>query len=102
MGNYPVGLSRCRRQYGGAEGGVIRGEANMPIDSSEQAYEEIEIPSGQVRATYIPEGWAGSPSVRIQIRDDAGHLRQGPEVPIAAIGGMVDAVVKLLASPHSA
>jgi len=73
----------------------------MQCDGSNQLYEEIPIPDGQVRITYIPHGWADSPSVRIQIRDDTGHLRQGPEVPLSAIGGVVGAVVALLSATHA-
>lgn len=68
----------------------------MAIDSSGQHYEEIAIPSGHVRVTYILHGWADQPSVRIQIRDETGHLRQGPELPLECIGGVVGAVVGLL------
>jgi hypothetical protein len=68
----------------------------MPKDTSGQKYEEIDIPGGKVRVTYIPHGWADSPSVRIQIRDATGHLRQGPEIPLSAIGGVVGAIVTLL------
>jgi hypothetical protein len=72
----------------------------MQRDSSNQTYEEIEISSGFVRVTYVPNGWDDSPSVRIQIRDENGHLRQGPEIPISAVGGVLGAVVNLLTKQH--
>lgn len=68
----------------------------MEIDSSGNRYKEIKIPGGHVRVTYIEHGWADTASVRIQIRDETGHLRQGPEIPVASIGGVVGAVVELL------
>lgn len=71
----------------------------MAADSKGNDYCEVDIPGGNVRITYIQSGWAGSSSVRIQIRDEAGHLRQGPEIPLEAIGGMVGAVVELVARP---
>jgi hypothetical protein len=73
----------------------------MPADSSGQRYEEIEIPEGRVRVTYTPHGWAEMPSVRIQVRDETGHLRQGPEIPVSAIGGVVGAVVDMLSALHA-
>ncbi len=67
------------------------------IDSKGNRFREVEIPGGSVRITFVQEGWANIPSVRVQIRDESGHLRQGPEIPISAVGGMVGAVVELLA-----
>jgi hypothetical protein len=69
----------------------------MATDSKGNNYREVEIPSGNVRLTYIQDGWASSPSIRIQIKDDSGHLRQGPEIPVEAVGGMVGAIVDLIA-----
>ncbi len=68
----------------------------MPTDSSGNLYEEVPISDGHVRVTYIENGWDNSPSVRIQIRDGIGHLRQGPEIPLSSVGGVVGAVVDLL------
>ncbi|MBC2714853.1 MAG: hypothetical protein HF978_06025 [Desulfobacteraceae bacterium] len=70
----------------------------MSIDSSDQMFQEVPIPDGQVRVTYIENGWDDSPSVRIQIRDENGHLRQGPEIPITSIAGVVGAVVNLISN----
>ena len=70
----------------------------MDQDSKGNTYIEVDIPGGKVRVTLIQEGWANTQSVRIQIRDETGHLRQGPEIPITAIGGVVGATVELVAS----
>jgi hypothetical protein len=67
-------------------------------DSKGNNYKEVEIPGGHVRLTYVQDGWANSPSIRVQIRDDSGHLRQGPEIPVAAVGGMVGSIVELIAA----
>ena len=73
----------------------------MNIDKSGNAYEEVEIPGGDVRVTFIGEGWAGTPSVRIQIKDENGHLRQGPEIPVSSVGGVMGSVVNLLIRNNS-
>lgn len=74
----------------------------MDTDSAGNRFDEIEIPGGWVRVTYIEQGWANTPSVRIQIRESGGHLRQGPEIPIARIGDVVGAVIELLTSREEA
>jgi hypothetical protein len=71
----------------------------MDTDSKGNRYREVEIPGGKVRLTHVLSSWDGSPSFRVQIRDDSGHLRQGPEIPVAALGGVASAVVELLAAP---
>ena len=73
----------------------------MKTDSAENRYEEKDIPGGHVRVTYVAQGWNNTPSVRIQIREESGHLRQGPEIPIASVGGMVGAIVELLSHSES-
>lgn len=70
----------------------------MLIDRKGHAYQEVDMPNGSVRVTYIENGWAGSPAVRVQIRDDAGHLRQGPEIPLGTIGGVFGAIFDLAAT----
>jgi len=67
-------------------------------DSKGNEYREVEILGGNVRLTYVQNGWADSPSIRVQIRDETGHLRQGPEIPLSAVGGMVGAIVELVAA----
>ena len=66
-------------------------------DSAGNRYIEKSIPHGDVRVTYVEQGCDDTPSVRIQIRESSGHLRQGPEIPIASVGDVVGAVVELLA-----
>ena len=73
----------------------------MSIDRSGNRYIEKDMCSGKIRATYVESGWSGEPSVRLQIRDESGHLRQGPEIPVANIGEAVGAMVELLAVKHS-
>ncbi|MBF0274406.1 MAG: hypothetical protein HQK84_04150 [Nitrospinae bacterium] len=70
----------------------------MKTDSSGNRYIEKDMKSGKVRVTFIEDGWSGVPSVRIQILDENGHLRQGPEIPVENIGEAVGAIVELLAN----
>ena len=73
-------------------------------DSSGQRFVEVETLSDErVRATYVPADKAGYrvDSVRIQIRDQSGHLRQGPEVPVAALGPLVAAFFELVMDKES-
>ncbi len=66
-------------------------------DESDHQFIEIQITDGQIRVTYIPKGWDGSPAIRYQIKDNqTGRLRQGPEVPIGHIGDMFSATLNLL------
>jgi hypothetical protein len=69
----------------------------MQPDSAGNQYEEVAISGAAVRVTYVEQGWDNTPSVRIQIRDANGQLRQGPEVPLNSIGPMIGAIVTLLA-----
>ena len=50
-------------------------------DSKGHIFRKIEINGGFIRLTYIPNGWDNSPSIRVQIEENSGHLRQGPEIP---------------------
>ena len=62
-------------------------------DRSGKRFTEVDLPSGRVRLTYIRRGWSGSPSVRIQIREPNGHLRLGPEIPVAQLGDFLKALL---------
>jgi hypothetical protein len=73
----------------------------MPTDSAGNRYIEKDMVSGKIRATYIEKGWSDIPSVRLQIRDEDGHLRQGPEIPVENLGEAVGAIVELLADQSS-
>jgi len=71
----------------------------VQTDSAGNSYIEVALPNGdRLRVTLVRAGWAGTPGVRIQLRDGSGHLRQGPEVPADSVGPLVGAVVQLLSS----
>ncbi len=65
------------------------------VDSKSNHFIEVEIPGGNVRLTFVQDGWAGSPSIRVQIHDKSGHLRQGPEIPINVVDDVDKAIYKL-------
>lgn len=72
------------------------GDRDMQRDGSGKSYIEIPLdPGGRIRVTLVEDSWVGGPAVRLQLRGDDGHLRQGPEIPAAAIGDVVGAVVQL-------
>ncbi len=71
----------------------------IKTDSAGQKY--IDVPSLAdecVRLTFIDKVKAGykADSVRVQIRDASGHLRQGPEVPLESVGPLFSAMIELL------
>lgn len=71
----------------------------VETDSSGKRYVEIATsPEEQVRLTLVPAQEAGykTESIRIQIRDPKGHLRNGPEVPLTSLGGVMNGIVALL------
>lgn len=68
----------------------------MQTDGSGNLSENVPISGDFVRVTFIEQGWDNSPSVRIQIQEDNGHVRQDPKVPLSSIGGVIGAVVNLL------
>jgi hypothetical protein len=65
------------------------------IDSSNQRYTNIETVSGHVRVTRVEQGWAGEPCIRIQIQDDANHLRFGPDIPLSCLSKVLEAMMAL-------
>ena len=70
---------------------------NLPTDSAHNPYQEVPLDQNQkVRLTLIATGWAGDPSIRIQIRDETGHLRPGPEIPTAQLSQIAVALIALL------
>ena len=69
---------------------------NLLTDQSGNQYNEIPINGGNIRLTYIAKGWDDSPSLRIQIRDNRGHLRQGPEIPLKNLGDLYSGSLNLL------
>lgn len=61
----------------------------------------VDVPTlvdEHVRITCVPKREAGYhvDSVRFQIRDASGHLRMGPEVPLACVADLVKGLVGLL------
>ena len=72
-------------------------ERDVQRDGSGKSYIEIPLdPGGRLRVTLVEESWVDGPAVRLQLRGDDGHLRQGPEIPAAAVGEVVGAVVQLM------
>lgn len=71
--------------------------AHIETDSSDQHYVEIDMANGQcIRVTHVPDGWTGGEVVRVQIRVENGHLRQGPDIPIENLGEVIQAMVELI------
>lgn len=69
----------------------------MTEDSKGNKFEEIKMENGEkVRATFIRESWSGQGGIRVQIRDENGHLRQGPEIPVDKIAEVVKSVISLV------
>ncbi len=66
------------------------------IDKKGQKFVEFPITEGSVRLTYIKKGWDNDPSIRIQIKDEKGHLRQGPEIPIKFFGNIFSSTLELI------
>ena len=66
-------------------------------DSSENTYIEVDMDNGEkVRVTHITKSWPGLGGLRIQIRDESGYLRQGPEIPADKIGDVVSGIINLM------
>ncbi|MGE5410468.1 MAG: hypothetical protein ACM3MI_05870 [Clostridiales bacterium] len=68
----------------------------VKTDSADHRYVELNMESGFVRVTYVEQGWTSTPAIRISIKDENGHLRQGPEIPVENIGDVVKATILLL------
>ena len=68
----------------------------MNRDSKGNRYFEVEVEDEAIRVTHVPEGWSGSPAVRLQVRNGDGHLRQGPEMPLDAVGQVFGGIVCLV------
>ncbi|MGZ3457360.1 MAG: hypothetical protein ACXU86_02525 [Archangium sp.] len=54
------------------------------IDGSGQRFVEVPLTDSteKIRATIVHNGSRGPVAVRLQIKDETGHLRQGPEVAV--------------------
>ena len=68
----------------------------MNKDSKGNRYFEAEVEREFIRATYVTDGWSGSPAVRLQIRNSSGHLMQSPEIPLDAVGQVFGGIVGLV------
>ena len=73
----------------------------MQWDNAGNAYIEVESweeegRTEQVRLTYVQQGFDGGPTIRIQIREPSGRLRQGPEMPTRVVSQVVKSLVDLL------
>jgi hypothetical protein len=67
----------------------------MQTDIKGQVYESIAINGGYIRVTIIPNGWSNSRCLRIQIEEENGHLRQGPEIPTPNIDELINLLTNL-------
>jgi len=56
----------------------------------------VPLSSGQLRITEIPHGWEGTQSIRLDIEQEDGHVRQGPEFAVLHLGAITDALIELL------
>ena len=73
----------------------------MPRDNAGNEYVEVESweeegKAEQIRLTYIQEGFDGGPTIRIQVRESSGRLRQGPEMPTRVVSQVVKSLIDLL------
>jgi hypothetical protein len=69
----------------------------MQEDSKGNFYKELLLDNGEaIRVTYIKDSWNEESGIRIQIKDSSGHLRQGPEIPLSAVGNVVAEVINLV------
>lgn len=74
----------------------------MKIEKDSYGQQYAELPTGgdeRVRLTLIRAKDAGyqRDGIRVQIREQNGHLRMGPEIPVDVLGGVIAAVIALLA-----
>lgn len=73
-------------------------QEKIQTDGSNQFYIEIPVYGQHLRLTLIqPEqaGWSET-SIRVQVRDDNGHLRPGPEIVESKLGDFFQAVCDLM------
>ncbi len=72
--------------------------AKIQEDSTGKRYVDVPtLKDEHARITFVPSHEAGykADSIRLQIRDVSGHLRMGPEVPVAALSELVKGIVDL-------
>ena len=68
----------------------------IETDKRGQRYVDIPIEGAAVRVTLVPHGWSDSPCMRVQIREENGHLRQGPDIPLSVTGDVTKAILDLI------
>jgi hypothetical protein len=66
------------------------------LDCNANPYREIHVGNDRLRVTFLTTGWSGEPAIRLQVRDEAGHLRQGPEVPVRVLAELLGASFALV------
>lgn len=65
----------------------------MPKDSKNNSYIETPMGNGEfIRVTHVKNGWPGCDTIRVQVRDQSGHLRFGPEFPNKIIEDFVKSI----------
>lgn len=77
----------------------MKKRARPLVDSAGQPFVDIPTVKGEhVRATLVAAVRAGPrvDSVRFQIRNAKGRLRQGPDVPLDLLGDLFAAAIKLV------
>jgi hypothetical protein len=67
----------------------------VTTDGSDQPYVEFALSGGDSLRLTRRYAAARGEVVRIQIRDDSGHLRQGPELPLAQLPDLLYALGRL-------
>ncbi len=68
-------------------------------DKSGNTYVEEDFHGEHIRLTYVEKSGAwsiGTPTVRIQIRNEKGSLRPGPEIPVEILGNIAGNMLDLL------
>jgi len=71
----------------------------LPILQDKAGQPYIDIPYGRefIRVTRI-EGGNNNTAIRIQIRDENGHLRPGPEIDYEQVGRLFTESLRLITS----
>jgi len=67
-------------------------------DGSGKKYIEVQVNREFIRLTMVPKDQAGygEDSIRIQTKEENGHLRQGPEIPLSLLGDFAKGIFTLI------
>ncbi len=65
-------------------------------DSTGKPYIEFGEPEFTIRITFNNNGWNNEECIRIQVKNEKGHLRQGPEIPLRLFGELYMKTLLLL------